>query len=329
MRVRSITRLGFTLIELLVVLVILAILIALLIPAVQYARDRARQTQCRAQLKQLALAALLHEQYHGHFPTGGWGWEYAGDPDAGFGRNQPGGWFYNILPYLEQDRLHSLGMGLDKQAKLAAQVERIETIVPGAICPSRRSNQLIVHQGPPYNGQIVNAGEYAYTSKIDYAINSGTVPDLECEEVRDQNDETSEINKPVGLDKACDTSKFDGVSFFYSEIRGGQIVDGFSHTYLIGEKYLDADQYDSGIDAGDNESPFTGVNADHYRSTSSEFQLMRDEPGYLNKFAFGSAHPTGFHVAFCDGSVHRISYAIEPMVHEACGSRDGGEGLQW
>ena len=64
---------GFTLVELLAVITIIGILIALLLPAVQAAREAARQTQCKNNLKQLALGCLQHEQVQGYLPTGGWG----------------------------------------------------------------------------------------------------------------------------------------------------------------------------------------------------------------------------------------------------------------
>src|SRR5436190_20501114 len=95
-------RFAFTLVELLVVMAIIGILIALLIPAVQAARESSRRATCANNLHQLAVAIKLHEETHHIFPTGGWGADWVGDPDAGFGPRQPGGWIDNILPYIEQ-----------------------------------------------------------------------------------------------------------------------------------------------------------------------------------------------------------------------------------
>jgi len=82
---------------------IIAILIAMLLPAVQAAREAARDMQCKKNLKQHGLAAINHLETHRFLPTGGWGWLWIGDPDGGFGRKQGGGWLYSILPYREDE----------------------------------------------------------------------------------------------------------------------------------------------------------------------------------------------------------------------------------
>ena len=122
------------------VITIIGILIVLLLPAVQAAREAARIVQCQNNCKQLALGCLDHESTTKRFPTGGWGFGWTGDPDRGNDWRQPGGWTYNILPYIEQQPLHDLGIqaGLDSQAKLDAGTQRINTPMSYLNCPTRR-----------------------------------------------------------------------------------------------------------------------------------------------------------------------------------------------
>jgi prepilin-type N-terminal cleavage/methylation domain-containing protein len=129
---------AFTLVELLVVITIIGILIALLLPAVQGAREAARRNQCSNNLKQTGLGALQHVEKHGIYPTGGWGWNWVGDPDRGFTKRQPGGWVYNILPYIEQGTLHDLGKGQAVQAKKENAFRVISTPLAALNCPTRR-----------------------------------------------------------------------------------------------------------------------------------------------------------------------------------------------
>ena len=83
-----IRRRGFTLIELLVVIAIIAVLIALLLPAVQQAREAARASQCRNNMKQLGIALHSYHETHSAFPLGG------------FHNGTQLGWHVAVLPFI-------------------------------------------------------------------------------------------------------------------------------------------------------------------------------------------------------------------------------------
>src|SRR6188768_1267313 len=106
------TREGFTLVELLVVIAIIGILVALLLPAVQAAREAARRNQCTNNLKQISIGVQNHESALKMLPSSGIGYQWVGDPNFGSGRKQPGGWIYNVLPYIEEQAIHDMGAGV-------------------------------------------------------------------------------------------------------------------------------------------------------------------------------------------------------------------------
>jgi len=303
-------KVGFTLVELLVVITIIGILIALLLPAVQAAREAARRLQCSNNLKQLSLGCLLHETAHHFLPADGWNAYDVGDPDRGFGRTQPGGWIYNILPYIEQEYLHDQGQGGNQ---VAGNNIRVPTPLTMAACPTRRAPITL----PTYlASSCTNCSQVKGKACSDYAVNIG---------------DTSAV--VVWLPNYPPDLKFSGVSYYQSEIAMTMITDGTSNTYLAGEKYINPDRYLTGDDRGDDWCMYCGQQDDISRCvgwltgtplTLNPMPPMQDQPGYENIVGFGSAHSGGLNMSLCDGSVRFISYTIDPEVHRRLGNREDG-----
>ncbi len=326
---------AFTLVELLVVITIIGILIALLLPAVQAAREAARRLQCCNNLKQLALGCLQHEETHQFFPSGGWGYGWAGHPDRGAGPRQPGGWGYHVLPYIEQTALHQLGAGLTGAAYGTANLQRIATPLAVFHCPSRR--RPLVYPAlsifPGVVGQRMVSGPMTQAARNDYAINGGDLwNDYDIGPMTLEEGDTTYTWPAVQILNSWGGTT--GISYERSKVIMADIKDGTSNTYLVGEKYLDPDNYATGGDYGDNESIYSGDSRDIVRwtalnsnpqSAAEYLPPFQDIPGMNLQWLFGSAHSIGFHMAMCDGSVQFINYTIEPEVHRCLGNRQDGK----
>jgi prepilin-type N-terminal cleavage/methylation domain-containing protein/prepilin-type processing-associated H-X9-DG protein len=299
-------RAGFTLVELLVVIAIIGLLVALLLPAIQATRETARQMECSNHLKQLSLACVHHEAAEKHFPTGGWlgAGLWIGDPDLGYGTKQPGGWTYNILPFMELKSLHDHGLGANATQKKTILADMAQTVLGVFYCPSRREPMLCPNTQAktwvPRNIDLILFG-----ARTDYAANSG-IP----------------IEKSV-QEGSIILGGSEGLIFVKSCIQVKDIRDGLSHTYLLGEKYLVSNHYMDGLSKGDNLPLFANCFFDWERGGDSPPE--RDQPGKDKTMIFGSAHRAGLNMSFCDGSVRSTSYDIDPAVHKHLSIRNDGQ----
>lgn len=338
---------GFSLVELLVVITIIGILIALLLPAVQTAREAARRVQCSNNLKQLALASLNHEQIHGHYPTGGWGYGWIGDPDRGFGKKQPGGWIYNLLPFLEQGAMHDAGIGQNDTAKKKAAIGLLQTPLSMINCPSRRPNALFATTSA-LSGRII---KYNFVSlsptgltwaelptprvpKSDYAACCGQNTYAVDGDRHTGPTSYSEGDSPTYTGWLEKVISFDGVCCQRSICRMIDVTDGTSHTILFGEKYLNFDEYLTGTNGGDNETAFHGFENDTIRRTNwpplpDAMKSASDATEDIRCVSFGSAHSSGVQLALCDGSVQMIGFGVDATVFKYLGNRKDGNAIDW
>jgi prepilin-type N-terminal cleavage/methylation domain-containing protein/prepilin-type processing-associated H-X9-DG protein len=318
---------GFTLVELLVVITIIGILIALLLPAVQAARESARMAQCANHIKQISLAALGHEHVYRWLPTGGWGYAWVGDPARGSGRKQPGGFFYNILPFLEQQVLHDLPLnGASGTARLDFARQMCQTPLAMYSCPTRRPPALYPDFIYGSNYPMRNASAPANPNvacwyRGDYRANAGSYPATWGGGPGD----IASAEKGWGFQSDSYMGQSTGICFQRSVVKMCEITDGTSNTYLVGDKYINADSYFNGQDGGDDQAALSGDDADVNGWT--HVPPMRDIPGVWLFPTFGGAHAVGFNMAFCDGSVRMVNYSIDATTHLYLGNRKDGKAI--
>lgn len=385
------SRKAFTLIELLVVIAIIGIVAGLSIPAVQSARESSRRTYCSNQIRQLAKGMIQYESQHRHFPSGGWGKDWLGSAGRN-GSDQPSGWVYAVLPFVEEQALYdSISAGTGTAGYVALCNE------PGAIftCPTRRSPQARNVSGTAYKTEFgsvtistaartdycINGGslgrcapmtEYyevikslvATSQKVDFCHNgaqnlslpisafgaggghAGHVDDTlgpcqDCDGAIDSNavspdsypiwvsnwqsKSTSELVLLTLSDDYGLPSLGNGMAHRMSRVTAGNVLDGLSNVYLVGEKYVNEDEYESGDDPGDARPMMVGFSSSTIRWASEKPQ---QDAGENHPNIFGSAHPGTFNVALGDGSVRSISFDINLDTHKnLAGRSDPGKVL--
>jgi prepilin-type N-terminal cleavage/methylation domain-containing protein len=318
-------RAAFTLIELLCVIAIIGLVLALLLPAVQSAREASRRLQCANNLKQIGLAQQTYERAHHHF---------ANDIDGGA---RVPSWPVALLPHLSESPLYeraARAWGYGNQPFYGGNIIEIyATPVKVYYCTSRRAPM-----GYPY-GQTwgVVSGDQT-VSKTDYALNGGVLGW--------QWGATSGVPiKNLGLwEMKMITAGVapSGMAYGGRMIVGARISDikdGLSKTYLVCEKTVSVNNYETGKGYEDKESIFQCDWAKCMRTAdlppTQDPAIDPKPPSYDVAGTYcwaqqtcvwiGSTHPKTFGAVFCDGSVHTISYNISHSTHKAFATRAGGE----
>jgi prepilin-type N-terminal cleavage/methylation domain-containing protein len=312
---------GFTLIELLVVIAIIAILIALLLPAVQQAREAARRTQCRNNLKQLGLA--LHN-YHDNFNTFPPGW-------IGHSQNNTAlpfsgwGWSTMLLPGLDQAPLYnnlsnrfattfSYGATngntvIATPAPAALEITGLNTPLPAFRCPSDTGGNLIVATnvlttGAPPGTTVAPTNQFArsnYPGVVGWDITN---------------------NRGLVDSVVATTGVYRGIFGENSRMGIRDMTDGSSNALVVGERWTirNSTATDQGhatwagcLNRGTDEGQaatlgdsFIRINADTDGNTATQ----RD-----NTTGFASFHVGGSHFLVGDGTVKFVSENTDANVY--------------
>ncbi len=300
-------RTGFTLIELLVVIAIIAILIALLLPAVQQAREAARRSQCKNNLKQLAIGMHNYHDVHGLLP---FGWDQRG-----------AGWSAMILPMIDRANIYNTLIfqesGDGNWDSGSANTTAASTYLPVLVCPSAPIKKHYSFNGIPNRAPSTYLG------------NSGSEASSD--------DESTKITGTRSLE---DTTQ-NGLFYACSSVVLRDIKDGTSNTFMLGETQTDIDFGKDGqsMDHWIIGSPQTdpcGCNNGTGGTEFTEFvgsayprmNARRTEPtvsGHLMELSYGSWHVGGGHMAYADGSVHFLSENMDLNVYRGLATRNGRE----
>lgn len=320
---------GFTLIELLVVIAIIAILIAIILPAVQQAREAARRTQCRNNLKQIGIALHNYHETNRVFPPG---WVPACDPGSGTPSDPcgvtsnvlPSSWAWSvfILPQMDQSPLYkSLLAGAAPPAPVAqaSSSGSKDVLISAYTCPSDPSEDIVVWGGTTFSS---SGGVDGY-HRMNYPG---------CAGISGSNDfnNREHSNRPFNGVAGVD---FRGVFANSSKTRIAHIRDGTSNTFLCGE--LSA--ADICRNPKDCPTPTTvgatWIRADHrpFSSTHLWFSVLRETSASPNAklnsghyysvlYGYSSKHPGGAHFLLADGSVRFINSSINRFTYAYLGA---------
>lgn len=338
---------GFTLIELLVVIAIIAVLIALLLPAVQQAREAARRSQCKNNLKQIGLAFHnYHETYNMFASPSTIGLTVS----TGLVIRNGTSWCTAILPYIDQGPAYNL-YNMDAGPYGATNAAATKTVVPAFLCPSVPRTSSSVTISVPAGTDLDGGGAFPPLGAAldltggacDYDPPSGVRADFQAAAVA-QNPSLAGVQR-AGWNTW--TIRVLDVPSFSDPGDGGRIrdiTDGTSNTILMSELAGRNDLWRVGkkVAASDPNAIIqsmvgSGNWADLFKGDSWVSGCLIDgtdsgnggpyavNRSNVNTSGLYSWHTGGAHVAMCDGTVRFISENIGAGVLSPLVTRAGGE----
>jgi prepilin-type N-terminal cleavage/methylation domain-containing protein len=301
---RALRRPGFTLVELLVVIAIIGVLVALLLPAVQAARESARRTQCKNNLKQLAIAIHNYHDTLRTFPPG-----YISNNPAvpgsstwcqtSKGDNSQGApWTVLILPYAEQKPLHdsfNFNVPFEDDSNLMSGPNDA-LIVPLKMyqCPSDVRNDI--------QAGIVNTTMGKYWSSYFGVQGGGAAPDCGNTSCSPPNERGMYVT---------------GILYGGSKLGFQNVTDGTANVFLLGEtRYGSASWATSAKQDG-------CAYARNLAGAQDAINLYKTQ-GVHDTRGFSSFHFGGCHFAMVDGSVQFVSQNIDLNLYRQLARRDDG-----
>lgn len=297
------SRRGFTLIELLVVIAIIAVLIALLLPAVQQARESARRTQCKNNLKQLGLAMANYHDTYNIYPLQATCCN-GGNPGLNINRS----WTVFLLPFFDQTAIYN-AFNMDNLAIQNTTVPAITKPLPAVSCPSDPEITVVQTQSDAAGGIAL--------AEIDYAVSVGGHPNA-----------VTTTPGIVGLgyltwgqdSNIMNSSNTRGVisrSGYSARIR--DITDGTSNTIIIGEVVgAWCDWQNWGYQSwGTMANPINYGNAQHLATPTGAW--ARSTPDWC--IGFRSRHNGGAHFAFGDGTVRFLNENLDGNTYRNLGDK--------
>jgi hypothetical protein len=229
-----------------------------------------------------------------------------------------------VLPYLEQSPLAALGNATSGAARRAAIAQILQTPLSTWHCPTRRTVKLYrVDNAIAFVQTPFVTNTLTQSARNDYAINGG-------ENVLGIGQGPDSLaHGDSGGSAFPNWNNSTGISHTRSKITIGAVIDGTSYTYLVGEKYLPVDRYETGVSLGDDQGPYISDERDSMRwavLSGTYMAPQRDRRGEagIDSWKFGSAHSVDFQVALCDASVRGVRYTVAEQVHRGlCNRRDG------